>query len=169
MRSPSWPAWSHRESIIPLSGRSPQHAPDRRPRPAPNAMARRRKTGVPWQPPAACRAILAGMSTHSVRSRRAFIGLAAAGVAGAAVAAKVAASGGTAPARPARPAARRRSAGENSLAGDPDWRIRNFGAPDAMLGYAGQASVLPGQPITLYASTTARSFQVKAYRMGWYS
>ena len=39
---------------------------------------------------------------------------------------------------------------------------------DAMLGYAGQASVLPGEPITLYASTTARSFQVLAFRMGWY-
>ncbi len=37
-----------------------------------------------------------------------------------------------------------------------------------MLGYAGQASVLPGQPITLYASTTARSFAVSAFRMGWY-
>ena len=37
-----------------------------------------------------------------------------------------------------------------------------------MEGYAGQASVLPGQPITLYASTTARSFTVSAFRMGWY-
>jgi hypothetical protein len=37
-----------------------------------------------------------------------------------------------------------------------------------MLGYAGQASVLPGEDITLYASTTARSFTVSAFRMGWY-
>ena len=37
-----------------------------------------------------------------------------------------------------------------------------------MIGYTGQASVLPGEPITLYASTTARSFTVNAYRMGWY-
>jgi hypothetical protein len=36
------------------------------------------------------------------------------------------------------------------------------------MGYTGQASVLPGEPITLYASTTARSFTVSAYRMGWY-
>ena len=37
-----------------------------------------------------------------------------------------------------------------------------------MLGYAGQASVLPGQPVTLFVSTTARSFTVSAFRMGWY-
>jgi len=37
-----------------------------------------------------------------------------------------------------------------------------------MMGYANAASVLPGQAITLYASTTARSFQVSAFRMGWY-
>ena len=37
-----------------------------------------------------------------------------------------------------------------------------------MLGYAGQASVLPGEPVTIYASTTALSFTVSAFRMGWY-
>ena len=37
-----------------------------------------------------------------------------------------------------------------------------------MMGYAGQASVLPGEPVTVYASTTARSFTVSAFRMGWY-
>jgi hypothetical protein len=37
-----------------------------------------------------------------------------------------------------------------------------------MMGYANAASVLPGHAITLYASTTARSFQVSAFRMGWY-
>ena len=36
------------------------------------------------------------------------------------------------------------------------------------MGYAGQSSVLPGEPITLYASTTARAFTVRAFRMGWY-
>ena len=36
------------------------------------------------------------------------------------------------------------------------------------MGYTGQASVLPGQPITLYVSTIARSFTASAYRMGWY-
>jgi hypothetical protein len=58
---------------------------------------------------------------------------------------------------------------ENSLPGDPNWGISNQGAWDAMMGYAGQASVLPGQPITLYASTTAPSFVVKAFRIGWYN
>jgi hypothetical protein len=57
---------------------------------------------------------------------------------------------------------------ENQRPGDPDWKIRHLGAPEAIMGYAGQASVLPGQAITLYASTTARSFTVSAFRMGWY-
>jgi hypothetical protein len=57
---------------------------------------------------------------------------------------------------------------ENSLDGDPNWGIRHVGAPDAIMGYAGQASVLPGETISLYASTTARSFTVSAFRLGWY-
>ncbi len=57
---------------------------------------------------------------------------------------------------------------ENDLPGDRHWGIKHIGAQDAMMGYTGQASVLPGEPITLYASTTARSFSVKAFRMGWY-
>ncbi len=67
-----------------------------------------------------------------------------------------------------RPAVSRRPPAENLLPGDPHWKITHLGKPDAMLGYAGQASVLPGQEITLYASTTARSFQVRVFRMGWY-
>src|SRR5260370_464632 len=42
------------------------------------------------------------------------------------------------------------------------------GGPDAIMGYAGPASVRPGEAITLSASTTARSFTVSAFRMGWY-
>jgi hypothetical protein len=57
---------------------------------------------------------------------------------------------------------------ENALPGDPHWNIRRLGGPGAMLGYTGQASVLPGEAITLFASTTARSFTVSAFRMGWY-
>ena len=57
---------------------------------------------------------------------------------------------------------------ENSLPGDADWWISNLGAPDEIGGYAGQASVLPGEPIDLYVSTTSREFEVKAFRMGWY-
>jgi hypothetical protein len=63
----------------------------------------------------------------------------------------------------------RRVVSENQLPGDPDWGISDLGGPDEMMGYAGQYSVLPGEPITLYASTTARSFTVSAFRMGWYN
>jgi hypothetical protein len=70
-----------------------------------------------------------------------------------------------------RPAARpkRVVVSENSLPGDPNWQITNLGAWQAMMGYAGQASVLPGEPITLYASTTAPSFVVRAFRIGYYA
>ena len=111
---------------------------------------------------------------HSGPSRRRIIGLAA-GTVGAAAAAfavdKLATSGSGAKASDTsqhRHAPRRRTVSENSRAGDPHWRIRRRGDPDAMLGYAGQASVLPGESITLFASTTARSFTVTAFRMGWY-
>jgi hypothetical protein len=57
---------------------------------------------------------------------------------------------------------------ENSRPGDPDWWISQQGAPDAMMGYAGQASVRPGEPVQLYVSTTSRDFKVKAFRVGWY-
>jgi hypothetical protein len=107
-------------------------------------------------------------------SRRRFIGLVA-GAAGATAAAVVAdklVSGGpgakASDASAHHSARRHRQVMENSRPGDPGWRIRHLGKPDAMLGYAGQASVLPGEPITLYASTTARSFTVSAFRMGWY-
>jgi hypothetical protein len=59
-------------------------------------------------------------------------------------------------------------ASENKLPGYPNWWIKNLGAPDAIMGYPGQASVLPGEPIDLYVSTTSREFQVLALRMGWY-
>jgi len=47
---------------------------------------------------------------------------------------------------------KRRVVSENDLPGDPNWKISQLGAPDAMLGYTGQSSVLPGEPVTLYAS-----------------
>jgi hypothetical protein len=115
--------------------------------------------------------------SRSGPSRRRFIGLAAgtAGAAAAAVAAdKLATSGSGASASDtsqhhhSHSAPRRRTVSENSRAGDPHWRIRHRGEPNAMLGYAGPSSVLPGESITLFASTTARSFTVSAFRMGWY-
>lgn len=36
------------------------------------------------------------------------------------------------------------------------------------MGYAGLASVRPGEPVHLYVSTTAREFRVAAFRIGWY-
>jgi hypothetical protein len=115
-----------------------------------------------------------GIVTHRAPySRRVFIGLAGAAAAAAgtaAAAAKLFGPGdgdGTEAARQSR-APRRRPGTENSLPGDPHWNIRHLGRPNEILGYAGQASVLPGEAITLYASTTARSFRVSAFRMGWY-
>jgi N,N-dimethylformamidase beta subunit-like protein len=110
------------------------------------------------------------MSLHVRYSRRAFLGLAAAAAVPAAAAVAGEVAGCSVPARTGarRPLPRRRLVSENSLPGDPDWNIRQLGAPGGVMGYAGQASVLPGEVITLYVSTTARSFRVSAFRMGWY-
>jgi hypothetical protein len=104
-------------------------------------------------------------------SRRRMIALAAAAVAAPAAVAACTPSSSTADAahRAGRKSSASRSpASENSLPGDPDWQIKHQGAPHAMMGYLNAASALPGQAITLFASTTARSFQVSAFRMGWY-
>jgi hypothetical protein len=58
---------------------------------------------------------------------------------------------------------------ENARRGDPRWGIRRRGKDDAIEGYASRASVLPGEPLPLYVSTTSRSFTVRAFRIGWYS
>ena len=108
-------------------------------------------------------------STGSRFSRRKFVGLAAAIPAGIATAGAVASCTGSPPAPTHRVSSRRRPASENALPGDAAWNIRHRGRPDAMMGYTGQASVLPGEAITLHASTTARSFTVSAFRMGWYN
>jgi hypothetical protein len=74
----------------------------------------------------------------------------------------------------ARPAGVRRGAAapfpaaENARPGTARWHIRHLGAPDAIEGYAGKVSVLPGHPFRIYVSTTSRSFRVQAFRMGWY-
>ena len=110
------------------------------------------------------------MGPPSRFSRRAFIGVAAGAAAIPAVTAacQSAAPGGTSRTGAGPAPSRRGPVPENSLPGDPHWDIRHLGGSDAMMGYAGQASVLPGEPITLYASTTGRSFTVTAFRMGWY-
>ena len=106
------------------------------------------------------------MASPSRYSRRTFIGIAVGAAAIPAVTAACQGAGPPAAARPSR--SRRGTVQENSQSGDPHWDIRHVAGPDAIMGYAGQASVLPGEPITLYASTTSRSFTVSAFRMGWY-
>ena len=115
------------------------------------------------------------MNTDGSHTRRAFLrgAAAAAAVAGAGtVAGAVAGCGESGGARAAGPAGRTaapRPVPENSLPGDPDWGISELGAPDEVMGYAGQSSVLPGQPVDLYVSSTAREFRVVAFRIGWYN
>ena len=58
---------------------------------------------------------------------------------------------------------------ENKRPGTSAWRITDLGPAGAIDGYADQQSVLPGQSVRLYVSTTARSFGVDAFRFGWYS
>lgn len=112
------------------------------------------------------------MSRPKSYSRRSFLGTAAAAAAavpvvGAAVGCQSNANAPVGGGEPTGPA-RRTVVAENSLPGDKQWWIKHVGAPDAIMGYAGQASVLPGEPIDLYVSTTSREFTVNAFRMGWY-
>jgi hypothetical protein len=58
--------------------------------------------------------------------------------------------------------------GENRLAGTSEWQITKLGPADAIAGYADKVSVLPGESFRLFVSTTGRSFQASAFRMGWY-
>ncbi len=113
------------------------------------------------------------MSSGGTHSRRVFLrrAAAAAAIVPAAAAAGCDTPGGTVKAAggPARKAVAPRPVPENSLPGDPRWEISNLGAPDEVMGYAGQSSVLPGQPVDLYVSTTAREFKVVAFRIGWYN
>ena len=57
---------------------------------------------------------------------------------------------------------------ENSRPGDPHWEIRHLGAANAIMGYAGTASVLTGESFPLLVSTTSSGFRVRAFRLGWY-
>ncbi|MFJ3308754.1 N,N-dimethylformamidase beta subunit family domain-containing protein [Streptomyces sp. NPDC086549] len=57
---------------------------------------------------------------------------------------------------------------EHDAPGTTDWRITSVGPPDAIAGYADRVSVTPGQEFGLFVSTTAASFRVSAFRVGWY-
>jgi hypothetical protein len=110
--------------------------------------------------------VVAGKTT-----RRAFLGLAAAGAAGAAAAATGCSNtGGSGSPPPVAATAKpwRRAVPENSLPGDPHWTIRHLGSEHAIEGYAGKASVLSGESFPLFVSTTSSGFRVTAFRLGWY-
>jgi hypothetical protein len=101
-------------------------------------------------------------------SRRAFLGLAAAGVAG-----TVSACGNLVRSAAIGPVAAtaspwRSPVQENALPGTSEWVIRHFGAEHEIEGYAGKASLLQGESLPLFVSTTARGFTATAYRLGWY-
>ena len=59
---------------------------------------------------------------------------------------------------------------ENAKPGSTAWTIgAHEQADDTQLaGYADHVSVLAGEPLRLFVTTTARSFTVKAFRLGWY-
>ena len=105
-------------------------------------------------------------------SRRAFLGLAAAGLAGAVSACSGVArsiGAGRPVAHAARPwRAKTVAIAENSRPGTKEWVIHHLGAADEIAGYAGKASVAQGERFPLFASTTADRFRVSAYRLGWY-
>ncbi|MFF4804742.1 N,N-dimethylformamidase beta subunit family domain-containing protein [Streptomyces sp. NPDC001351] len=65
-------------------------------------------------------------------------------------------------------AAAHRPEAERDRPGTPDWRIRSLGPAAAVVGYADRVSVTPGEECGLYVSTTAPSFRVSAFRVGWY-
>jgi hypothetical protein len=116
-----------------------------------------------------------GTTGHSAAStsRRAFLGLGALGIAGAGAAAALRRIGHhRTPAADAtvtsHTSVRHRVVPENSRPGDPDWEIRNEGSPDAIMGYAGAVSVLPGESFPLFVSTISPGFRVHAFRLGWY-
>ena len=104
-------------------------------------------------------------------SRRAFLGVTAAGVVGAVSACGDLVRTGLGASRPVAASARpwrARAVAENSLPGTSSWKIRHLGTEHEIEGYAGKASVLAGESFPLFVSTTAAGFQVTAYRLGWY-
>jgi hypothetical protein len=101
-------------------------------------------------------------------TRRAFLGLGAVGIAAAAAGCTSAESTSAAIGATPRASTGHRVVSENSRPGDPHWQIRHLGAANAIMGYAGAASVLTGQSFPLFVSTTAAGFRVQAFRLGWY-
>ncbi|MDF3300197.1 N,N-dimethylformamidase beta subunit family domain-containing protein [Streptomyces tropicalis] len=65
-------------------------------------------------------------------------------------------------------AGRLRPETERGAQGDADWRLTATGPADAVTGYADRVSVRPGEELALHVSTSAASFRVCAFRVGWY-
>ena len=57
---------------------------------------------------------------------------------------------------------------ENAKPGTTAWNVANGGKPGDLEGYASVVSAQRGDAVTLYVSTTAPTFHVETYRMGWY-
>lgn len=57
---------------------------------------------------------------------------------------------------------------ENQQPGTTNWQISNPPADGFIEGYADQTYAATGQPVHLYVSTSAPSFHVEAYRIGYY-
>jgi hypothetical protein len=57
---------------------------------------------------------------------------------------------------------------ENSLAGTADWNIANLGEAHGVEGYFDTVSASVDDIVRLYVSTTAPTYHIEAYRMGWY-
>ena len=100
--------------------------------------------------------------------RRTFLGVAAAAAAGAAAGCSADGTGRPRPAASGTRRARPAAVPERDLPGDADFWVRSTGPPDAIEGYADQVSIRSGQEFTLHVSTSASSFRVSAYRVGWY-
>jgi hypothetical protein len=57
---------------------------------------------------------------------------------------------------------------ENKLPGTTSWQLTNTGAPGYIQGFADKTYARIGEKVTLYISSTAPTYQVFAYRMGYY-
>ena len=57
---------------------------------------------------------------------------------------------------------------ENAKPGTADWHITGAISRNNIEGYADVTSAVQGQKVRLYVSTDAPTYQVEAYRIGWY-
>lgn len=58
---------------------------------------------------------------------------------------------------------------ENRLPGTSAWKLANPAPAGALEGFANRTAVDSGESFNLHVNTTAKTFYVTAFRMGWYS